>query len=286
MKNLKDLLTTIEDEESTEDEVEVYADSVRQALELAADELNLDISELDYEIIEKGTKGLLGMGRQPYKVLIKPARIQYDEDDISEIEQKLGKISEGDLELRDADKYRHGKFSIRVTKTGVWLKVTPPKGDGKRVDTNDVTTSLYSMRLNSVDMTKVEKEVKKASGKPVKIGEWVPNPEFDGAMSVEVTEDEMKAVVHFSPPRFSGRHMDLDDVLESLKSNGVVTGIKEEVIAEYLENMDYSQPLIAAEGVRPRHGRDAYIDYKASSFFPSPISWPICFDKVLLSERI
>ena len=262
MKNLKDLLTTFEDEESTEDEVEVYADSVRQALELAADELHLDISELDYEIIEKGTKGLLGMGRQPYKVLIKPARIQYDEDDISAIEQKLGKISDVDLELRNADKDKHGKSSIRVTKTGVWLKVTPPKGDGKKVDVNDVTTTLYSMRLNSVDMPKVEKEVKKASGKPVKIGEWVPNPEFDSTMSVEITEDEMKAVVHFSPPRFSGRHMDMDDILDSLKSNGVVTGIKEEKIAEYLENMDYSQPLIAAEGVRPRHGRDAYIDYK------------------------
>jgi len=262
MKNLKDLLTTFEDEESTEDEVEVYADSVRQALELAADELHLDISELDYEIIEKGTKGLLGMGRQPYKVLIKPARIQYDEDDISAIEQKLGKISDVDLELRNADKDKHGKSSIRVTKTGVWLKVTPPKGDGKKVDLNDVTTTLYSMRQNSADMAKVEKEVKKASGKPVKIGEWVPNPEFDSTMSVEITEDEMKAVVHFSPPRFSGRHMDMDDILDSLKSNGVVTGIKEEKIAEYLENMDYSQPLIAAEGVRPRHGRDAYIDYK------------------------
>ncbi len=262
MKNLKDLLTAFDDEESTEDEIEVYADSVRQALELAADELHLDISELDYEIIEKGTKGLLGMGRQPYKVLIKPARIQYDEDDISAIEQKLGKISDVDLELRNADKDKHGKSSIRVTKTGVWLKVTPPKGDGKKVDVNDVTTTLYSMRLNSADMAKVEKEVKKASGKPVKIGEWVPNPEFDSTMSVEITEDEMKAVVHFSPPRFSGRHMDMDDILDSLKANGVVTGINEEKIAEYLENMNYSQPLIAAEGVRPRHGRDAYIDYK------------------------
>ena len=262
MKNLKDLLTTIEDEESSEDEVEVYADSVRQALELASGELDLDISELDYEILEKGTKGLLGIGRQPYKVLIKPARIEYDEEDISEIEQKLGKISDVDLELRKTDKDMHGKSKVRVTKTGVWLTVTPPRGDGKRVDLNDVTTKLYSMKLNNVDMPKVEKEVKKASGKPVKIGEWVPNPEYDGSMTVEITEDEMRAIVDFSPPRFSGRRMDMDDILESLKRQGVVTGIKEERIAQYLDNMDYSQPLVAAEGVSPRHGRDAYIDYK------------------------
>ncbi len=262
MKNLKDLLTTIEDEESTEDEVEVFADSVRQALELASGELDLDVSELDYEILEKGTRGLLGIGRQPYKVLIKPARIEYDEEDISEIEQKLGKISDGDLELKSSQKNMHGTCKVRVTKTGVWLTVIPPQGEGKKVDLNDVTTKLYSMKLNNVDIPKVEKEVKKASGKPVKIGEWVPTPEYDGTMTVEVAEDEMKAVVHFTPPRFSGRHMDMDDILESLKRNGVVTGIKEERIAQYLDNMDYSQPLVAAEGFAPRHGRDAYIDYK------------------------
>jgi len=56
--------------------------------------------------------------------------------------------------------------------------------------------------------------------------------------------------------------MDVDDVIEALKRSGVVTGIKEQRIAEYLDRMDYSQPLLAAEGTPPRHGKDAYIDYK------------------------
>ena len=59
MATLKDIfLDFAEDETGTPDDnsVEVYADSVKQALELASDDLGIDISALDYEVVEKGTK--------------------------------------------------------------------------------------------------------------------------------------------------------------------------------------------------------------------------------------
>jgi len=80
MKNLKELLKTLKDEDIAENEVEVYADSVKQALELASRDLGVDISELDYQILEKGTSGLLGIGRQPYKVLVRPIKVEEEED--------------------------------------------------------------------------------------------------------------------------------------------------------------------------------------------------------------
>jgi hypothetical protein len=261
MKNLKDLLKTIQDDESSENEIEVYADSVKQALELAAGELGVDISELDYQILEKGTSGFMGIGRQPYRVLIRPI-VTEKEEDFSEIEKKLHSMPDVDLRVKDVPKNVDGSAKIRVTKTGIWLTITPPKGNGRRVDLSDISNKIYALRIQNADMAKIEKEVRKPSGKPVKIGDWIPNPEYDGTMTVEITDDEMKAFVHFVPPRFCGRHMDVDDVIEALKRAGVVTGIKEERIAEYLDRMDYSQPLLAAEGTPPRHGRDAYIDYK------------------------
>lgn len=263
MKNLKDLLKTIQDEESSENEIEVYADSVKQALELAATELGVDISELDYQILEKGTSGFLGIGRQPYRVLVRPIITEKEEEeDFAAIEQKLHSMPEVDLRVKDVPKNVDGSAKIRVTKTGIWLTITPPKGNGRRVDLSDISNKIYALRIQNADMTKIEKEVRNPSGKPIKIGDWIPNPEYDGTMTVEVTDDEMKAFVHFVPPRFCGRHMDVEDVIEALKRAGVVTGIKEERIAEYLDRMDYSQPLLAAEGTPPRHGRDAYIDYK------------------------
>lgn len=261
MKNLKELLKTLKDEDIAENEVEVYADSVKQALELASRDLGVDISELDYQILEKGTSGLLGIGRQPYKVLVRPIKVE-EEEDLTAIEQKLHAVPEVDLKVQDVARNVDGSAKIRITKTGIWLTVTPPKGGGRRVDLSDVSNRIYSLRIQNADLAKMEKEIKHPSGRPVKIGEWIPNPEYDGSMTVEITDDEMKAYVHFVPPRFCGRHMDVDDVIEALKRSGVVTGIKEQKIAEYLDRMDYSQPLLAAEGTPPRHGKDAYIDYK------------------------
>ncbi|MGQ9842511.1 MAG: FapA family protein [Spirochaetota bacterium] len=261
MKNLKDLLKTIQDDESSENEIEVYADSVKQALELAASELGVDISELDYQILEKGTSGFMGIGRQPYRVLVRPI-ITEKEEDFLEIEQKLHSMPDVDLRVKDVPKNVDGSAKMRITKTGIWLTITPPKGNGRRVDLSDISNKIYALRIQNADMSKIEREVRNPSGKPVKIGDWIPNPEYDGTMTIEITDDEMKAFVHFVPPRFSGRHMDVEDVIEALKRAGVVTGIKEEQIAEYLDRMDYSQPLLAAEGTSPRHGRDSYIDYK------------------------
>ena len=260
MAGIKDLLQGIADDENSEEEVEVFADSVRQALDLASKELHVDVSQLDYEILEKGTSGFFGVGRTPYKVLVRPLMSSHEMDELAQIDEKLSAHVEAMQyhELNNVD----GKFTVRPTKSGLWLTVTPHKGTGRPVVLTDVTAKIYALRINNADLRVVDKEVKNPSGTPVKMGAWIPNVEYDGSMRVEVTPDEMKVFVHFVPPRFSGRHMEVDDVLESLRSAGVVAGVRESEISRYLEAMNYTQPLLAAEGVPSRNGKDAYIDFK------------------------
>ena len=265
MANLKDLFMEIDSNPSGDYEdnsIEVYADSVKQALELAARELKVDVSQLDYEVVEKGTRGFMGIGRLPYRVIITPLKI--DSGVHADLEEIDAKFSGGHMpgvsldEKKDAD----GTYRIRVTKTGVWLTVKPPRGSGSKVAVESVENRCYEMRLGSFDSAVIAKAVKKGDGKSVKIAEWIPNPNYDGSMRVEVTEDEMKAFVFFNTPRFSGRHMDYEDVIDGLRNAGVVTGVRENEIKEYLEEMDYRRPLLGAEGQYPRNGKDSYVDYK------------------------
>jgi uncharacterized protein (DUF342 family) len=264
MASLKDLFLEIEETASGDYEdnsLEVYADSIKQALEIASQELGVDISNLDYEVVEKGTKGLFGFGRLPYRVIITPLKVNEEHHDLDEIEMKLtGSYNPGISidDKKDAD----GTFSVRVSKTGVWLKVTKPKGKGQPVALEAIENKCYALRLGNFDRANLTKAVKRADGEKIRIGEWLPNPAYDSTMRVEVTEDELKAFVYFNPPKFSGRHMDYDDVLDVLRNAGVVTGIKDDAIKEYLEEMDYKKPLLAAEGQAPRDGKSAYIDYK------------------------
>lgn len=262
MSKLKDILLSVGTDDNPEEEVEVFADSLKQALELASNDLGADIADLDYEVLEKGTGGFFGVGRKPYRVLVKRAAVSTEHDDIEKLERKFAGVSEGDLVIQKTDRNVDGTFTVRVLKSGIWLTVNPSRGKGRQVTLNDLTTRFYAMQINNADMKKLEKEVKKASGKPVKMGEWTPRPEWDGTMSIEVTEDEMQAYVHFVAPRYAGRNMDFDDVVNALRSNGVAAGLLDNAIKEYLETMDYSKPLLAAEGEPARHGKDAFVDYK------------------------
>lgn len=259
MTKLKDLFMTLDVADAGVDEnaVEVRADSVKQALELAARDLGIDVSLLDYQILEKGTRGFMGIGRLPYRVLVSPLVGLREQGELEELERKLSREHAGGAKA-DVD----GSFTVRVTKNGIWLTVTPSRGKGHPVTLEDVNNKLYSMKIMPDDPARIEKEVGKATGKPVKIGPWKPNPEYDGSMSIEITEDEMKAFVHFVPPRYSGRHVEYGEVIEGLKKAGVKIGIKEDAIREYLERMEYHRPLLAAEGTRTVNGKDAYVEYK------------------------
>ncbi|MBN2160594.1 MAG: FapA family protein [Spirochaetes bacterium] len=259
MANIKDMFMTIDtsDDFSDENAVEVFADSVSQALELAARDLGIDVSLLDYQIIEKGTRGFLGIGRIPYRVLVTPIAGKAEHEELAALEQKLSREHAPGVKI-DVD----GTFKVRVIRSGIWLTVGPAKGKGRKITLEEVNNKLYSMKITPSDPGRVEKEVEKATGKPAKIGSWTADPQCDGDMSLEMTEDEMKVFAHFTPPRYAGKHMEYDDIIGALRKAGVKTGIKEKDIKDYLEEMDYTRPLLAAEGVRAKNGKDAQIEYK------------------------
>ena len=52
--------------------VEVMADSIGEALEDASVQLDVKPSTLQYEIVEKGSEGFMGLGKKPWKLKIYP----------------------------------------------------------------------------------------------------------------------------------------------------------------------------------------------------------------------
>ncbi|MCL2155899.1 MAG: FapA family protein [Leptospirales bacterium] len=266
MGNLKDIFLEIDTAESNEfldNSIEVYADSVKQALEIAAREFNVDVSSLDYEVIEKGTKGLFGIGRLPYRVIVTSIVTSEEYENVDDLETKFASGYSPGVSLNDK-KNVDGEFSVRVSKTGIWLNVSKSKGNGKAVTIDDVEDKCNNLRINNYDKSAIAKAVKKADSEKIKIGEWSPNSSLDSTMRVEISEDELRAYVYINPPKFSGRHMDYDDIIDALKNSGVIIGIKENEIKEYLNTMDYKKPLLAAEGQMPYDGKNAYIDYKVN----------------------
>ncbi len=248
---LQDL--TFETESGASDTVEVEAYSIEEGLEKASDVLGVNISDLEYEIVEQGKKTLFS--KRPYRLSVSVTPGQQYPGDVSF--QKPEETYSTTILKKDID----GTFRVRITRIGVMLKVNAPKGRGQKVKVEDVLSALRERGVSQFDRSKIAAIVRSANSEYTKIGEYVPDERNDGRVVIEVSEDEMKAFMTLIPPKVRGRDLDMDDIIEALHEKGVVVGIKEEAINRTLEDEVYNILTPVGEGVRPVHGEDAKIVY-------------------------
>ena len=78
---------------------------------------------------------------------------------------------------------------------------------------------------------------------------------------LNVAENKMQAIGRFYPPSNDGSFMDKAEILSDLRYKGVLYGINEELIDEFIQERSYCTNLVLASGKEPRHGSDAYIEY-------------------------
>lgn len=252
MEALKELNFDVEEEPSQKKGIYIEAFSIEDGLKKASEILNIPISDLDYEIVESGRKKLFS--KKPYKLFVKVT-------ETATLFAEEGKHDSGQGETVPLFEDVDGKFSVKISRVGVVLKVTKPKGKGRKVKVEDVLRALREKHVTEFDKSKVAKVVREAKGEYVKIADFTPDERHNGSVIVEVSDDKMRAYITLIPPKPGGRDIDIDDVMEALEEKGVVYGIKEDVIRESIEDEVYNVPILVAEGTKPQNGEDAKIVY-------------------------
>ncbi len=84
----------------------------------------------------------------------------------------------------------------------------------------------------------------------------------DAAVTVHISDDNLKASVKVRPPVECDQDIDAKDVKKALKAAGVVCGIDEDAIREIFLYGSYNVFVPVAHGVAPTNGISARIDYK------------------------
>ncbi len=89
-----------------------------------------------------------------------------------------------------------------------------------------------------------------------------------GVLTIRFNEDRTQALATIYPPAGDGEGVELGDVLERLKHNGVAYGVREQAIQDALRSVqETARPVvdvIVAQGVLPQDGADAKIRYTIS----------------------
>jgi uncharacterized protein (DUF342 family) len=250
------------DDDAEEPGIVVHAESVEECLEIAGKKLNAPITELEYEVIERGSPGFFGLGKKPFVFrVIGPEHAEIKSSD-SPGGEAFGLGSDLIQALRQVNN-TDGTFRVRITKSGVVVKVTAPAGKGRRVTPEEIIQAVKARGVDAVPVAKIRDAVGRADGTYMKVADFAGEPMNDSTASVEIASDEMRAYVRIQPPQQpGGRGLDPEDVIRILTGAGVTDGLKKDAILNALEQELYSQPVDIAEGIQPVNGENARIEYK------------------------
>ena len=248
----KDKLSSIDQSSK----LEVVADSIESAFEIASKQLGVDISRLDYEIIESGSKSLFGMKSKPFKF----AFYSKGTEDFSGSKWESENFSDFDIETKS--KNFNGRVEIVVTRKGKYLAIHPPKGKGKKATEEMMMLKLNQKGIENVDANILKVILKKSRGKLERIGDWSLDSLKDGKVYLDVSSDKMQAFIRIVPPKLDGREVDLEDIKDLFSEKHVVYGFDDKKIDSVLKKKNYNIPQLVAEGMKPVAGTAARLENK------------------------
>lgn len=240
--------------------VEVMADSIGEALEDASVQLDVKTSSLQYEIVEKGSEGFMGLGKKPWKLKIYP-----DPASIPKVKKLAsdGLFDEEELAAAEETQNRDGFFIVRHFKSDIMLKIILPAGDGEQIDIKDVIAEVSRQDTIDFDEDLIKKYVKSGTDDEYKaIGQYRHIPAGDVIIGIEVTKDEMKAAVVVSPPSISGSEASAEMIKRALQAQGIIDPcVDEKRVNDFVDRPVYNVPFDVAFAIQPVNGHDAYISY-------------------------
>lgn len=256
LEQLQDYMRKQSAEDKKNRTITVEAESIPDALKKASIELGIAVRDLEYETLEKGTPGTLGIGRKPWKLSVYERSREVKTSVEAEEEARS---AETETEIRPKD--LPGEVFLRVTNDGVFLRATRPQGRGPRA-TEIMALERLSLRgVRNFDAALVARIIKHSDGEMVRVADVQYNPSNDSTVALDITDGAMKAIVVIAEPGPGGSDISGDYLLSYLHSNGVSRGISQEILEEVETSPRYGRPIVVAEGTRAHDGADAHIVY-------------------------
>lgn len=235
--------------------VEAEGETLEEAVYNAATLLGVGVKKIEYEIIERGNPGFLGTGKKNWRINAYEKAEEKEAASILETLEPELAIAAPIIEDRD------GEVFVHLSPEGAFLKVTAPKGKGRRATEKQAMEALMRRAVRDIDDSLVSRIVKETAGEYVLVGSFIQNPANDAIITVDIADQEMKAYIYVTPPGPGGCDLSSETILSFLRNNRVVYGVKEDVLQEFTDKPKYKEMVLVAEGSRPVNGRDAYIQY-------------------------
>ena len=244
--------------------VEVRADTLEEALADASVQLDANTKNLEYEVQEKGSAGMFGLAKKPWKIRVYQTA-EAIEKKKKQMAQATGGVSaEGVAEEENKIVDKDGVFFVHHFGSDIYLKVVLPVGSGRPVEVGEVIAAAQRSDTLSIEEENIKKFVKEGTNdKYESIGMFNHVQSADAVGVVDISSDEMLATVTVSPPGVNGAELSIEQLKKLLMDYEVSEPcIELDKITEFVDNPVYNVPFEMAAARKAIDGADAYMDYK------------------------
>lgn len=156
----------------------------------------------------------------------------------------------------------NGYFRLVNEENKTSLKLIPPSDGGKPIDLNDVVEYL-SMKGYTCDLPELRRTLEAAADKEaVFVLNFEKRQMERECYKLTITPDKMQAYAKFYAASEGGGELSAGEIQRDLEAKGIRCGIKQDVIAQFIQHREYGEDILLAEGIPPKQGKDAYIEYK------------------------
>ncbi|WP_061249512.1 DUF342 domain-containing protein [Leptospira alstonii] len=160
--------------------------------------------------------------------------------------------------LKDLEENENGFFKIENEDGLAYLSVFPAGKKGKPVDSKEILRRIELFQITESSSATIKDLALKSDGLSHLIGKWPGKPE-SSRITIEISEDRMKAYLIFYPPKYGGRILNSEQIQESILQKGIQFGIRKETVDRFSEEPEYGKKILIAEGVPPVPGKNGDI---------------------------
>lgn len=157
--------------------------------------------------------------------------------------------------------YRNSFFQTIIKADGVYIKYYPAKSGGSILNIEEFRDymKLHKIKFDPIEFSKHIFSAKQPI--LIKTGSLFVNP-INETMNIIIKDNGIVACCRFIPPSTGGSLLEKHDIKGELEKKGIIFGIDEEEIDNYLTNRVYGKDFIFARGQDPVNGEDGRIIYK------------------------
>ncbi len=156
---------------------------------------------------------------------------------------------------------KNGYFQLNPRDNKLFLSVVPPEDGGSMFEIEELIHYLDIKRITKYDLASLNNYLKSGNYKDEYIvaeGDFFQENE---EMLITIQPKALSATLRFYPPSAEGSVLSKEEIVRTIRKKGVVHGVMENVVDDFLTNRCYCTDYVVAKATMPTEGSDAKVEY-------------------------